>query len=58
MTEGNDQKDTALDAGKSLGSGLDEIGWQANDLRIMLKPRPLRPRIRRYCVTPAGDEQV
>lgn len=57
MTQTDDEKELCMDAGRSLGSGLDEIGWEPRDRRILLKPRLLRPSLRRQSVTPPGDGQ-
>lgn len=57
MAEDSDEKNTTMDAGKTLGSGLDEIGWQPDDRRILLKPRPHRAGLRRQSVTSPGDGQ-
>ncbi len=54
MTEAGDETELSIDAGRSLGSGLDEIGWEPRDQRLLLKPRPLRPSLRRQSLTPAA----
>jgi hypothetical protein len=57
MAEDDDKKDTSLASDKSLGSCLDEIGWQLGERRILLKLRPLRPDLRRQSVPPPRGEQ-